>query len=224
MIGYQERAERTAEFVDRQVSTLQAQYQANVASAVSMLARLRQGVGRPPGADLELLGIAFQPLRSGGAGASGEGALYDLLELRGDEVSPEEKAAYAAITLFALHQQSRRDAPMHRRGSSFGRAARLLGQRNGASDAVRRRFTALGTATTWEESVHHARALISQFRQHKVPLDYGDFARDLLDLHGPFADRVRARWGRDYFRIADTGAEMPESPDGDSVSVLTTDD
>jgi len=213
-----------AEFVDRQVSTLQAQYQANVASAVSALARLRQGVGRAPGADLELLGFAFQPLRSTASGASGDGALYDLLDLSSDEISPEERAAYAAITLFALHQQSRRDAPMHRRGHSFGQAARLLGQRNGASDAVRRRFTALGTATTWEESVHHARALIQQFRQHRVQLDYGGFARDLLDLHGPFADRVRARWGRDYFRTGEAGEEKPESPDRDAVSAPTTED
>ncbi|WP_424936074.1 MULTISPECIES: type I-E CRISPR-associated protein Cse2/CasB [Bacteria] len=210
-----------AEFVDQQVSTLQAQYQANVASAVSALARLRQGVGRAPGGDLELLGIAFQPLRSG---ASDGGSLYDLLELRGDEVSPEEKAAYAAITLFALHQQSRRDMSMHRRGYSFGQAARLLGHHNGASDAVRRRFTALGTATTWEESVHHARTLIQQFRQHRVQLDYGGFARDLLDLHSPRADRVRARWGRDYFRIGDAGGEKPESHDGGAASAPTTED
>ncbi|MDR6867120.1 CRISPR system Cascade subunit CasB [Microbacterium resistens] len=210
MTDYQERADRTADFVAARVSALQAQYQKNVASAVSALARLRRGIGREPGADLELLGLALQLPPSQKDQAD---SLYDLLDLRGDEIAPEERAAFDAITLFALHQQSRRDAPMHRRGYSFGRSSRLLG----TDDAVRRRFTALGTASTREETLRHARGLIQQFRQKRIPLDYGAFARDLLDLHGPFADRVRARWGRDYFRV-----HHPDDDAADTDDATTT--
>ncbi len=186
----QERAERVSRYVDKRVSSLQAGYRANTGAAVAALARLRRGVGTRPGSDLDLLDLAL---------ADAEESLFDDVHGLPDAPTPEEHAAYTAVTLYALHQQSRRDVALHRKGYSFGRSARLLTKR-GNPDAVRARFAALGTSTTWDETAHHARGLIQQFRQHRIPLDYGQFARDLLDLRGPSADRVRMRWGRDFYR------------------------
>lgn len=189
--------DRMAEYVANRVGRLQARYRADRSDAVAALARLRRGVGRRPGEQIELFGLAFENPQSEEGPA---GSLFDELALRGDEATREEEAAFTAITLFAMHQQSRRDASMHRRGYSFGRSARLLGRHSGNRDAVRQRFNALGTAATWDETVHHARGLIQQFRQHKIPLDYGQFAKDLFDLRGEDAERVRTAWGRDFYR------------------------
>ena len=56
-------------------------------------------------------------------------------------------------------------------------------------------------AETFLEVVHHARGLITQLRSHGIPLDYGMFTEDLVYLQTRGADRVRLRWGRDFYRI-----------------------
>ncbi|WP_309064924.1 type I-E CRISPR-associated protein Cse2/CasB [Microbacterium sp.] len=213
----QGRADRMAEYVASRVGRLQAGYRADRSDAVAALARLRRGIGRRPGEDIELFGLAFENPRTEDGDA---GSLFDELSLRGDGITREEEAAFTAITLFAMHQQSRREASMHRGGYSFGRSARLLGRHSGNRDAVRRRFTALGTATTWDETVHHARGLIQQFRQHKIPLDYGQFARDLFDLRGDRAERVRTSWGRDFYRTHHPKDDAPDegSPESDAIT------
>ncbi|MGB4780267.1 type I-E CRISPR-associated protein Cse2/CasB [Microbacterium sp.] len=196
MTTLQERADRVARFVDTKAYKLQQAYQRNASSAVADLARLRRGLGRRVGEDLDLIGLA---LASDGENSP---SLLDERERVGATPTAEEQSAFTAITLFALHQQSQRGASMHRAGYSLGRSARLLGKRVDR-DSVRTRFTALGTATTWDETVHHARGLIQQFRQHGIPLDYGRFARDLFDLRTGRGDRVRMSWGRDFYRLAD---------------------
>ena len=207
MTSYRERAERVEAFGEERIRALQNGYRGNHARAVAGLAELRRGVGSRIGSDVELLGLALS------------GPSVDLVESSqwaGDEPLPEEHAVFAAVTLYAVHQQSRRDTSMHHRGYSIGRSARLLGRRI-ADEAVRRRFTALGTSTTWDETVHHARGLIQQLRQHSIPLDYGRFARDLFDLHVGYGDRVRMSWGRDFYRLHDPddadAAADPSLPD-----------
>lgn len=185
-----ERADRVEQFVRTRVEQLQVGYRQNRSSAVSALAQLRRGVGTAFGSDLELLGLALAGI---------EESLYDDIGSLPDDPTPEEQAAYSAITLYALHQQSRRETPMHRRGYSIGRSARLLSRKVNNS-SVHNRFAALGTSSSWNETTHHARGLIQQFRQHRIPLDYGKFARDLYGLRGPYADSIRMSWGRDYFR------------------------
>lgn len=187
-------AERLRDHVATRAARLQKQYAENLSSAVAELALLRRGVSQKPGQDPRLIPLTIADLHE------------DPLRLT-DEPSDGEYAAYTALTLFALHQQSHRSASMHRIGYSFGRSARLLGKKSNAQDAVRRRFTAVGTATSWDEALHHARGLIQQFRAHGIPLDYGRFAADLLRLRVPrTADGVRLAWGRDFYRTnADDG-------------------
>lgn len=200
--------ERLADHVARRAEDLQARYRHDVADAVAALSILRRGVSKPLGADPRLIGLTLA-------------GLYEQPgQLPDDRPTEAELAAYAALTLFALHQQSHRDAAMHRLGYSLGRSARLLGRRLGSDAAARRRFTALATATSWDETMHHARGLIQQFRAHSIPLDYAQFSRDLYSLQFPnAADRVRLSWGRDFYRERDPddspgGAEpAPAAPD-----------
>jgi CRISPR system Cascade subunit CasB len=193
--------ERIETLVSRRAAQLQAGYRRDDAAAVAELAILRRGVSMRPGADARLIGLTFANLH---------------LETRGlpDEPTAAERAVYAALTLFAVHQQSQRDTSMHRPGASFGESARILVGRAGSDDAIRRRFTVIATATSWEERTHHARAMIQQFRAQSVSLDYGRFARDLYGLQDPrWADRVRLAWGRDFYRV--DRAENAPSADSD---------
>lgn len=205
MTTHRDRAARVERFVEERVRALQNGYRGNHSDAVAALARLRRGVGIRVDADIELMGLAL-------SGPSIE--LLDPARFVSDEPTSEERAAFAASTLYALHQQSRRDKSMHHRGYSLGRSARLL-TRAVESGSVRQRFTALGTATTWDETVHHARGLIQQLRQHSIPLDYGRFARDLFDLHVGYGDRVRMSWGRDFYRLHDPDDDAPSGDDNE---------
>lgn len=197
---HHDRADRVEQYVLKRVEQLQIEYQRNTSSAVAALARLRRGVGTRFGSDLELLGLAL---------SGAEESLFDDIRRLPDTPTAEEQAAYAAVTLYALHQQSRRDVSMHRRGYSLGRSSRLL-DRKMRNESVKDRFAALGTATSWDEAVQHARGLIQQFRQHRIPLDYGRFARDLFELRGRYGDAVRMSWGRDFYRA--------HHPDDDTVT------
>lgn len=152
------------------------------------LARLRRAVATEPGSDPWVWNEAVDGLPAELVG-------------RGDTASPGERAAYAAMTLYAVHQQSK-SMPMHQTGPSLGRAVQRLGMpegAGGASAAVKRRFDALMTSTTFSELQHHARGLIQQLRAADIALDYGRFAEDLRILQDPaIANTVRLRWGRDY--------------------------
>jgi CRISPR system Cascade subunit CasB len=175
-------------FVNARVTQLQHGYLQRRPAAVAALAQLRRGVGKPVGAIAELWQLTLEGV--------------PLPPRYGDQPTTNERAAHTAMTLYALHQQSRSE-PMHRPGQSIGTAARILAQRSPSAEATRRRFEALGTATTFEEVSHHARGLISQFRTYGVPLDYGQFADQLVGLlHPASADRVRLSWGRDFYRPA----------------------
>lgn len=191
-----QRAERPGlrDFVAGRVARLQLDYTGGAGpvrgtGAGAELAKLRRGLGAQPGADFELVLLST-------AGLEGPSA--------GDEPTDREHAAHAAITLYALHQQSQRNARMHQAKYSLGRSARLLAKRADSDDSVRRSLTRIATATGWDEVLHHARALIPRLRSEKVPLDYGQFAVDLLALRtGHGADAVRNRWGRDFYRLRD---------------------
>ncbi|HEY5857198.1 MAG TPA: type I-E CRISPR-associated protein Cse2/CasB [Aldersonia sp.] len=187
-------------YVDRKVTRLQQQYLADVSSAAASLARLRRAVNRGPGEDPTVWAETF------------DGFPAELLG-RGDRPSRHERAAHAAITLFAVHQQSK-DRAMHRQGFGIGAAARKLGTESNSEEAVLRRFQTLGTSTSFEETVYHARALITQFRSHGLGIDYGRLAADLADIQNEHrADRVRLAWGRDYYRVTDRAADPARDTD-----------
>lgn len=189
--GTQPRASKLGslgQFVNREVSRLQERYLAGHADAVAGLAKLRRGVGKDVGALPELWQLTLDGV--------------PMPEPQSDLPTREETAAYTAITLYAVHQQSRRQG-MHVAGLSLGDAARVLRARAPSAEAVRRRFEALGTAETFAEAVHHARGLVTQFRSHDIPLDYGMLADQLWWLQTGVITRIRLRWGRDFYRSVD---------------------
>lgn len=172
------------------------------ATAAAQLAQLRRGVGREPGAIPALWAMTFEGLES---------------HTLSDEPTREENAVHHALTLFAVHQQSR-PVSMHDASVPFGAAVRRLASATALADrdlhesATYHRFTMLATAATLTELSHHARGLVGQLRQHSIPLDYAGLADDLAVIQRPGrAAAVRRRWARDFF-WAPNPADQPIDP------------
>ncbi|SCL73674.1 type I-E CRISPR-associated protein Cse2/CasB [Micromonospora peucetia] len=180
-------------YVAAKVAGLQDGYLRESSSAVAVLARLRRAVGREPAADftiLEQTRVTEDHLDQGW--------------LSDDTVTHTEQAMHTVLTLYAVHQQSIRDLPMHQDGIGLGAAVSLLARQSASAEAVHRRFAALGTATTYPSATTHLRSLVRLLRDKRIPLDYGVLAEDLVALQKPWGPaQVRGRWGRDFYRQPD---------------------
>ncbi len=181
------------EFVDAQVSDLQNRYLSTDyrdPAAVAALARLRRGVGRQPGEVLELLEYTVSE---------------QLWPGPDDEPGPEERAVHVAMTLFAVHQQSRGER-MHRRGRGLGVALRSLhpGDQKSLPDPLARRFRMLGTADSFPELTHHLRGVVQILRVGGEPLDYGLLADQLVTWQRHGRSSVQLVWGRQFHRTRRT--------------------
>lgn len=185
-------------------STLQAEVlgergDAAQSRARAALARLRRSAGREPEADplgfQEALDLLLGELAPSDLGTSGT-------------ATQAERAAFHALTLFALHMQSAR-RPMHIPGRSFGSAAGILISA-AESSSTKPRVDALMAARTERSRLTHARSLITLLRDKEIGLDYGLFARDLRTLTGRYRSSVLLRWGRDLvtapYRATDAAA------------------
>lgn len=120
-----------------------------------------------------------------------------------DEPSFTESAAYTALTLYALHQQSH-STPMHVKNNySLGYAVAQL-EKASYSGSIKTRLDALMTAPTQRATTYHLRSLINMFNSYGITLDYGRLAEDLRQLwdtrYPDKKERVLLRWGRDYAR------------------------
>jgi CRISPR system Cascade subunit CasB len=181
--------------VDRRVRRWQADllsdHPARQAASLATLARLRRGAGKTADDVPDILALTV------GTELAARGA--------SDDPTPEEQAAHIALTLYALHQQSR-TKPMHRRGNSIGRALRqLLGSTEPTvpPDPITRRFQVLVTAESLDEVSYHARGAVQLLRGAQataIPLDYGRLADELVQWQRAGAASVRRRWARDFYR------------------------
>lgn len=186
---------RVGTVVDRQAAKLQSSALAGVPSAIAALARLRRGAGKQPGELLDILEFTLDDEYFSGRSDAG--------------ASIDEYAAHVALTLFALHQQSKAQ-PMHRPGAGLGTALRRLSDGPEVPEPVQRRFRVLGTADGVRELTHHLRGAVQLLRTRDIPLDYGLLADQLVAWQWPGGpNRVRLRWGRDFYR---TDRPVPSNP------------
>lgn len=164
----------------------------------AVLAKLRRGVGRTPGALPELWGEILMDW---------ERYFPDDGEYVKDVPTYKEWAVYTALTMFALHQQGHdpKKHPMHEKGACLGMAVRRLVKDQDDQDdidRVWRRFSRLATVDDMFGTVHYLRNLIQMLRNESIGLDYADLAIDLYryQFGGESADNVRMKWGRNFFR------------------------
>lgn len=157
----------------------------------ALLAQLRRGAGKTPGELPELWGVLFEDFPEEWMSAYGAANRF-------------EWAAYIALTLFGLHQQSKnpQTAPMFQRGQTLGRALnRLAGGDEDEKERILRRFKQMATATDIQGAAYHLRGLVQLLRGADIPLDYAALAWDLYQYQNiEHAAAVRLRWAQDFYR------------------------
>ena len=164
------------------------------------LAALRRGVSRSPGELPEIWELTRVEVPDGA----------------GDAPTWEEIAVHTAMTLYAVHQQSRTEH-MFSPGVGLGSAARrLIGSPDEENPSARARFNALVTSTTVAELRHHLRGFVSLLRARGFALDHAMLADDVLRFQQPGgAKKVRLAWARQYYSLP---AESQPADDADPAS------
>jgi CRISPR system Cascade subunit CasB len=163
------------------------------------LAKLRRGVGKPPGASPDVWELTLAELPEELAGYQGE-------------PSRAEWAIHLALTLFALHQQGK-NSSVNAEGVSFGQAvSRSAGPDQKNESGIKSRFNATLTAQGIGELAHHVRGLIQLMKANEVRMDYPLFAKDIFEYQfKERQDKVRLRWGEAYYRINTTPEPEPQA-------------
>ena len=175
------------------VARLQADYlgqngHQRQAAVRGILAELRKHAGKNPEEDPLSLESVLWTL---------DPKLPDNLLGRGDAPSPTERAAYLALSYFALHMQSSR-TERHKPNQSFARACGLL-YGKGQSESLKPRFDSILLAASPRARNTHIRSMITLLRGADIGFDYASFARDLQRLEYPKSrPGVLMRWGRDF--------------------------
>lgn len=235
------------------VGRLQAGYRRDVPAAVGAVARLRREAGRLPFAEPtswglddaeELMKVRQKRLREDQErleGKATDATYFSSAEIRRREKSEqrEEIAVHLAVTLWALHQQSLRDEPMHLRGWPLGRAVRRLahggtgtrdnprgpeGTSDGdsssksaespveeASETIRKRFVRIGASSDVDVLARRLREMVLLLRGARIPLDYGLLAEQLFQWQNENrrAETCRA-WGRAFHTLYRNETADPE--------------
>ncbi|MFD4953750.1 type I-E CRISPR-associated protein Cse2/CasB [Streptomyces sp. NPDC058451] len=187
--------DRVARLAAGHIAALQRGYLDDQSHAVAALARLRRGAGREAGQlpDLWAL-IDTGPLHETPDGAR---------PLSERELVRAEDALHVALTLYALHQQSRRsgmyqaDRPERRRG--LGAAVRRMMKPGEIDEPVHKRLVRAGTAPDLAVLAQRLRDIVVLLRREDIQLDHALLAGQLYTWQWPGgADTVRREWGRSF--------------------------
>jgi len=181
---------------------LQKRYLDNESLGRAEVAALRKGANRAPGELPEIWELTRVEVPDGA----------------GDAPTREEIAVHTAMTLYAVHQQSRSEC-MFVPGRGLGRAAHELVGTDEENPSARARFNALVTSTTVAELRHHLRNLVSLLRSRGIALDHAMLADDIVRFQRPGgAKSVRLAWARQYYSLPADGAVSAPDIDHDTTS------
>ncbi|PZT76271.1 MULTISPECIES: type I-E CRISPR-associated protein Cse2/CasB [unclassified Streptomyces] len=198
------------------IAGYQRGYLADEPSAVAALARLRRGAGQKP----ERVPDLWNLIDTSSLHAPDEGAR----ELSDPELERAENALHTALTLWALHQQSRREAGMHGQGSrgrprGLGAAVRRMMKPGEIDDPLRKRLVRAGTAPDLTVLAQRLRDIVLLLRRERFALDYALLAGQLYTWQWPDGpDRVRREWGRSFHAWQAENADDGQEPGGDATA------
>ncbi|WP_405613225.1 type I-E CRISPR-associated protein Cse2/CasB [Streptomyces sp. NBC_00076] len=213
--------QRVGQITGEIIAPLQQGYLKDQAHAVAALARLRRGAGRKYEQVPDLWGLAdTSPLHEkpqNGGRAPSE-----------DELTRAEDAVHVALTLWALHQQSRGTA-MHLRDrrekpTGLGAAVRGLMPKDEITEPVRKRLVRAGTAPDLPSLAQRLRDLVLLLRGEDIALDYALLAEQLYRWQQPGGqDAVRRAWGRSFHAYRAPDDEHDPEDSGSNASPLSAD-
>lgn len=195
---------RVEDVVGRQIARLQGEYTRPGAQPTAWAAATMAALRRATPGQIDENPATWEIVYS---------ALPEELIGRGEAMSRAERAAHAALVLYAVHQSSQ-PRPLHQRGIRLGQALRRLPDAIDEKSPILRRFNSLISASTFEATMYHLRSLMTLLRREGIALDHARLCRDLFSLQDPrTAPAVRRQWGRDYFGsrgVSDATAEADD--------------
>lgn len=201
------KSDELAEYIHKTVKNLQEKYKDNSSWAKKQLALLRRVANRSIGDSPETWGVLY-----------GKQFPKSLQGTGQEDPTWGEKAAFLTLTLYAVHQQSKRHG-VHiepEKGSqpqTLGAAVREFHNATTKDpnkelfdSSVYRRFIIMVQSRTIEDAAYHLRSLIKLFRtQDSILLDYGALARDLYDFQDPGRRKaVQLNWARQLYQSTPT--------------------
>lgn len=198
------KSDELAEYIRDTVERLQDKYKDNSSWAKKQLALLRRVANRSIGDSPETWGILYDK------------RFPESLKGTGQEDPPTwgEKAAFFTLTLYAVHQQSKRHG-VHvetKKGSQpqtlgvavreFHNATKKDPDKELFDSSIYRRFITMVHSQTIEDAAYHLRSLIKLFRtQDSILLDYGELAKDLYYFQNPKCRKaVQLSWARQLYQ------------------------
>ncbi|MFD8799943.1 type I-E CRISPR-associated protein Cse2/CasB [Streptomyces atroolivaceus] len=211
--------EQVARLAAQHLAPLQRGYLADQSREVAALARLRRGAGREAGQLPDLWSL----IDTGPLHVTPDGAR----PLSENDLVRAEDALHVALTLWALHQQSRptgmhqTDRRNERRG--LGTAVRRMMRPGEIDEPLRKRLVRAGTAPDLASLAQRLRDIVVLLRREDIPLDYALLAGQLYTWQRPGgADTVRREWGRSFHAWHDKSAAGQPADDLASTGDETT--
>lgn len=181
-------------FVTRTIEKLYTGYSGDASWAKKQLANLRRAANHSIGDSPETWDVLYNA------------DLPEELLGHNTEPSNSETAAFLALTLYAVHQQSKKDNMHERakkglRSKNLGTATREFSESNNVDDVfespIYRRFSTLVQSQTFDEVAYHLRGFIKLLRTKDISIDYGQLAKDLYYLQfDHLRKNVQLSWAR----------------------------
>ena len=197
------KSDELAKYIRDTVEKLQDEYKNNSSWAKKQLALLRHVANRSIGDSPETWSILYDKRFPESLKGTG-----------GEDPTWGEKAAFFTLTLYAVHQQSKRHG-VHvetKKGSQpqtlgaavreFHNATKKDPDKELFDSSIYRRFITMVHSQTIEDAAYHLRSLIKLFRtQDSILLDYGELAKDLYYFQNPKCRKaVQLSWARQLYQ------------------------
>ena len=192
-----------AQYIRKTVEILQGEYQDNSSWAKKQLALLRRVANRSIGDSPETWSILYDKRFPESLKGTGQ-----------EDPTWGEKAAFLTLTLYAVHQQSKRhgvhvESEKGSQPQTLGAAVREFHNATTKDpnkelfdSSVYRRFITMVQSQTIEDAAYHLRSLIKLFRtQDSILLDYGELAKELYGFQNPKRRKaVQLSWARQLYQ------------------------
>ena len=192
-----------AKYICKTVAALQKEYKNNSSWAKKRLATLRHVANRSIGDSPETWSILYDKRFPESLKGTGQ-----------KDPTWGEKAAFFTLTLYAVHQQSKRHGVHVKTGKGsqpqtlgaavreFHNATKKDPDKELFDSSIYRRFITMVHSQTIEDAAYHLRSLIKLFRtQDSILLDYSELAKDLYYFQNPKCRKaVQLSWARQLYQ------------------------
>lgn len=170
--------------------------------ARALRAQLRTAAGRPP----EMMAPELWPY------------IMDVEARKTEGFTSGEKAVFAALTLWAIHQSNHSWAASNdEKYASIAWAAqewsRRYGNQAGDVNPIHRRLNALVGTNDFHALIAHCTAIVGQCASREISMNYPRFAADLFTWQNPkYRLNVLRQWSRDASKTTYPNPNETESP------------